>query len=96
MHQVAGSLQQASEQKVTDLKLALLLVMLMTFTVAAFALGFGKRHIVKPILRLNTATQAIANGYLDYDVMVESADEVGQLAQSFQRMELQLREAFNT
>ncbi|HEY9832952.1 MAG TPA: PAS domain-containing protein [Stenomitos sp.] len=46
--------------------------------------------ITKPILRLNTAAKNIAQGQWDKPVEIERADEVGQLAQSFNQMAAQL------
>ncbi|NEQ97626.1 MAG: HAMP domain-containing protein [Cyanothece sp. SIO2G6] len=52
------------------------------------------RSITKPILRLSTASQAIANGEIDQTVGSSRIHEVAVLAQSFNQMVLQLQQAF--
>ena len=63
----------------------------------AIALGFyTSRWITKPILQLNQASEAIANGELDQEVDEEfKVDELSILAKSFNRMAEQLRFSFN-
>jgi phosphoserine phosphatase RsbU/P len=63
----------------------------------AIALGvFTARWIVKPILRLRDASQAIASGDLDRKVEIKSIEELDGLAQSFNQMAGQLRSSFDT
>jgi signal transduction histidine kinase/ActR/RegA family two-component response regulator len=60
------------------------------------------RWITRPILRLNAAAKNIAQGnwskpvQVDELVQVDRADEVGELAQSFNQMAAQLQESFET
>lgn len=63
----------------------------------AIALGFyTSRWITKPIVQLNQASEAIANGELDQEVDQEfKVDELSILATSFNRMAEQLRSSFN-
>ncbi len=44
------------------------------------------RSITKPLSEMVSVTQSIAMGDLDHEVKVESKDEIGQLASSFNRM----------
>jgi signal transduction histidine kinase/DNA-binding NarL/FixJ family response regulator len=61
----------------------------------AIASGFyTSRWIVQPILQLNQASKAIADGQLDQEVKVSQFKELGILAQSFNRMAEQLRQSF--
>lgn len=53
------------------------------------------RSITKPILRLSTASQEIANGHMDQDVDISYVHEVGILARSFNQMVVQLKQAFS-
>jgi signal transduction histidine kinase/CheY-like chemotaxis protein len=63
--------------------------------VLATLLGIlASRWITHPIFRLSQASRAIANGELDQKVEINSIDELGSLAQSFNQMALQLRESF--
>jgi two-component system NtrC family sensor kinase len=57
--------------------------------VIAYLVG---RRITVPVARLRQSTQAIASGNLDLEVTAETEDEIGDLAQSFQKMTLALRE----
>ena len=63
----------------------------------AIALGFyTSRWITKPILQLNEASEAIADGELSQKVDEEfKVNELSILAQSFNRMAEQLRSSFN-
>ncbi len=63
----------------------------------AIASGFyTSRWITQPILQLNQASEAIANGKLDQKVDENfKIDELSILAQSFNRMGEQLRSSFN-
>ena len=53
------------------------------------------RWIVKPILGLNTAAKNIAKGVWDKPVEINRADEVGELANSFNKMAAQLQQSFS-
>ncbi|NJL43049.1 MAG: HAMP domain-containing protein [Pseudanabaena sp. SU_2_4] len=65
--------------------------------IIAIALGVvTARWIVKPILRLRDASQAIASGDLDRTVEIKSIEELDDLAQSFNQMAGQLRGSFDT
>ena len=63
----------------------------------AIASGFyTSRWITKPIMQLNQASEAIANGHLDRKVDDKfKVDELSVLARSFNRMADQLRASFN-
>ena len=52
---------------------------------------FLVRIIVKPIKQLSVGTRKIAAGDLDYHVYIESNDEIGELADSFNQMASDLR-----
>ncbi|MBW4610710.1 MAG: response regulator [Hassallia sp. WJT32-NPBG1] len=63
--------------------------------VLASLLGvYTSRWITQPILRLSKASEAIASGELDQKVQESAVDELGILAESFNRMAQQLREYF--
>ncbi len=51
------------------------------------------RYIVQPIKELSTGMAEISAGNLDYQVEVINQDELGELAGSFDRMRLQLKES---
>ncbi len=62
--------------------------------VASIVGVFTSEWITRPILRLSDASRAIAGGQLDQTVELDRDDELGSLAQSFNRMASQLRESF--
>ncbi|MBN1888655.1 MAG: response regulator [Thermoflexales bacterium] len=49
------------------------------------------RHITQPIMALARASRQVAGGNLDQEVVVDTHDEVGDLAQAFNEMVVQLR-----
>ncbi|NJS11776.1 MAG: response regulator [Microcoleus sp. CSU_2_2] len=63
--------------------------------VVAVAIGIiTSRWVTNPILRLNIAAKDIAKGEWDKTVEIERADELGELAKSFNTMAKQLRQSF--
>ena len=68
-------------------------VLLISFT---FALGLGiiiSIKIITPIKKLINGTRNIAEGNLDHQVEIPSHDEIGQLAESFNKMSLSLKDS---
>jgi PAS domain S-box-containing protein len=63
----------------------------------AIALGiFTANQITKRIYQINQASQAMASGYLKQRLPTESrVKELGELAESFNKMAAQLRQSFN-
>jgi signal transduction histidine kinase/class 3 adenylate cyclase/ActR/RegA family two-component response regulator len=57
---------------------------------------FTSKWIVSPILRLNDAAKKLANGDWDQILPVGRADELGELANSFNSMAKQLKASFQT
>lgn len=55
---------------------------------------FTANRIAKPILQINQASQAIADGQLDQHIEAQNIGELDGLAQSFNRMAHQLQQAF--
>lgn len=63
----------------------------------AVATGTGiltARWITKPLLRLHQAAKQIAMGTWDHPIPIDRTDEVGELAQSFNDMAVQLQTSF--
>jgi len=69
----------------TYMGLLLLLTMTVLFVTTWLAL-FLSKIVTRPLSALAEATQAISRGRLDYRVDVSSADEIGDLVRSFNRM----------
>jgi two-component system, NtrC family, sensor histidine kinase KinB len=69
------------------------MVLLLVFGVAlAISLGYGlQRAILRPIQTLTTVSKELGEGKLDQVVPVESHDELGQLADAFNKLAARLR-----
>ncbi|HTW58514.1 MAG TPA: ATP-binding protein [Terriglobales bacterium] len=92
VHQVEESQQRyynlARERRVvrrTYMGLLLLLTMIVLFVTTWLAL-FLSKIVTRPLSALAEAMQEISRGRLDYRVDVSSADEIGDLVRSFNRM----------
>lgn len=69
----------------------------LTALVFATFIGILTAHwIIKPILNLTHAAYRLANGRWEETLPVDRKDELGVLANSFNRMAAQLRESFHT
>jgi signal transduction histidine kinase len=65
-------------------------------TLVALLLGAAlARSLTSPLRKLTRATQAMSRGDLEQQVQIRSKDEMGELAQSFNRMSSDLVEAQN-
>ena len=62
-------------------------------TVACLSWLFILYLVDEPIKRLQAGTHELASGNLGFQIKVKSRDEVGELAESFNRMSLQLHDA---
>jgi len=88
-----GISQQSSRARVRGLQgTALLLTAAISLLGAAVAILFVRR-IVQPLRRLLRGTERIAQGDLEYRVSVPPGDEIGELAESFNRMTADLGRA---
>lgn len=65
---------------------AVLLLGLGTITLSAFAAWFLARHLLAPVRRIAAATRALADGRYATRVEPSSTDEVGRLADDFNRL----------
>jgi two-component system sensor histidine kinase ChiS len=73
-------------------------MMLLTLMALVIAIMIGfltARWIIQPILRINAAAKTLANGQWEQTLPTERADELGQLARSFNRMAEQLKMSFD-
>jgi len=77
---------------VAELKNIMLIVFL-TLTIVAILIGLSvSRTISKPVQKLRNAALGVGKGELDTKIEVESKDEVGELANSFNKMTGHLKE----
>ena len=75
---------------------ATLLLSLVALFLATLIGIFTSKWIVQPILRLNEAAKKISEGDWDHTLPVGRSDELGELANSFNRMAKQLKSSFET
>ena len=68
------------------LRKQMLEVVIVILLVAVFAVVILSYHLLMPIKRLAAATERIADGDLEQEIPVNSADEMGMLTLSFNRM----------
>ena len=64
----------------------LLTMTLLGVIIGGFATVLLTRGLVQPIMKLTEGAEAIGNGDLDHRIEIDSKDELGQLAASFNRM----------
>ncbi len=76
---------EAYETVIMALKLSVL-IMLLSFALAIVAGIYLSKRITKPIINLRDATGKISKGNLDTKIEVQSRDEIGELATSFNQM----------
>jgi two-component system, NtrC family, sensor kinase len=97
--QILGVLDSDLSLAKADLQLAegsrrMMLYTVTAALVVALLIGlFIWRIVAKPIRVLSQGTELLSRGDLGYQIEVRSHDEVGELARSFNKMSLQLRDA---
>jgi two-component system sensor histidine kinase BaeS len=68
----------------------------LTVMLLALILGvFLSRTLTKPILELTSAMRSISSGNMDHKIQVRSRDELGELTNSFNRMNSELAHSLN-
>jgi nitrogen fixation/metabolism regulation signal transduction histidine kinase len=79
-----------------DVRMTLLPIVLVTalgLVVAAVLAVLIAGSVVKPIIELSAAADAMSRGQLDLPIAVRSDDEIGELARSIERMRASLKAA---
>ncbi len=87
------SLAKADAQLAAGSRQMLAYTLFAVFTIAFLSWLFVWHVVGKPIGALEEGTERLADGELGYQIEVRSRDEMGDLAQSFNGMSLQLRAA---
>ncbi|MDZ7261226.1 MAG: HAMP domain-containing histidine kinase [candidate division KSB1 bacterium] len=90
---VKMSLQQVDERVAESRTRMILYAVLVTMLVGVFSAGFIYFMIHVPVKKLIVGTQQIASGNLNYEINIQSGDEIGYLAQSFNQMTRELAKA---
>ncbi|MBQ8558749.1 MAG: HAMP domain-containing histidine kinase [Tyzzerella sp.] len=76
-------------QFVTDMLVAIVVILALT---AALLIIWIYRGVAIPLGRMKIATQNIKEGNLDFELEVETDDEIGQLCRDFEEMRMRLRD----
>lgn len=80
-------------QKLINVLLLMCISLLVLFVAILFV--YFKKLIIRPLSALHKSTEVIANGNLDYRVDINSHDEFGQVARSFNEMTIKLKESYS-
>jgi HAMP domain-containing protein len=81
------------QQDVRRTLLPIVLVTALGLAVAAVLAVLIAGSVIKPIIELSTAADAMSRGQLDVPIAVRSDDEIGELARSIERMRASLKAA---
>ena len=87
------SLAKADSQLAQDSRRMFAYTFFAMMLIAVLSGLFVWKVVGAPLKTLDVATEHLANGHLGYQIDVDSNDEVGDLARSFNSMSLQLRAA---
>lgn len=79
-----------------DLMLKIKIFMLFMFLILFIFSFLLSTKIIIPIIKLNRSTKEISNGNFNFDVLVESNDEIGELGESFNIMKGKIKEQIET
>jgi signal transduction histidine kinase len=69
---------------------------LMAVVISAGAIIVVNRVILKPLKRIQEGAESVGKGDFRYQIPITSNDEIGELAQTFNRMSRQLKESFES
>lgn len=72
-------------------EMILAVIVILAFTAGTLIIWIY-RGVVVPLSRMKIATQNIKGGNLDYELEIETDDEIGQLCRDFEEMRMRLRE----
>ena len=87
------SLAKADAQLAQTSRRMLIYTLIALIDISLLSWLFVWRLVGQPLKRLKSGTKELADGNLGYQLEVDSDDEAGELANSFNRMSLQLRSA---
>ncbi|MHB1050929.1 MAG: sensor histidine kinase [Bacteroidota bacterium] len=96
---VLGVLDVSMSLDTVDKEMALLQIRVVAISfsivivMSLFIMYFTKHFIDKPIQQLIVGTHAVSEMQLDKSIVIESSEELGELAQSFDQMRIRLRQA---
>ena len=83
------------QQTIGEAYRLILLGLLLSIIITYVFIYFSSKAISRPIMEINRAAKVIANGEFEKRIAVQSSDEIGQLAESFNDMAADLNEQEN-
>ena len=89
----ANQIEQRIVNRAERTRIVFLIVMGVSLIVVILVTSMYSRTIVKPIIYLTAAADRISLGDLDTKIEIKASDEVGMLAESFDRMQESLKAA---
>jgi len=89
----AKQIEQRIVNRAERTRIVFLIVMGVSLIVVILVTSMYSRTIVRPIIYLTQVADRISLGDLDTKIEIKSSDEVGMLAESFDRMQESLRAA---
>jgi methyl-accepting chemotaxis protein len=81
-----GFSMQKTEKKIASLRIQIIVAMLLMLIISSATILFVVSRSIRPLRNLTEAARQIAEGDLEKEVPVESADEIGTLAEAFNKM----------
>ncbi len=75
-----------TQQKIAALKMQIIGAMLIMLLISSITIYIVVSRYTQPLLRLTQVARRIADGNLDEEVVIESNDEIGTLAEAFNKM----------
>jgi methyl-accepting chemotaxis protein len=75
-----------TEEKIAALRLQIIGAMLSMLLISSITIYLVVRKYTQPLLRLTQVARRIADGNLDEEIVIESNDEIGTLADAFNKM----------
>lgn len=83
--------RQEASAPVAALRLRILLILVLLLVAGIVASTVAARRLVEPLAQLKDATDRISRGDFDVQLDIRSEDEIGELADSFERMVTAIR-----
>jgi methyl-accepting chemotaxis protein len=77
---------EKTEKKIAALKMQIIGAMLSMLLISSITIYLVVRKYTQPLLRLTQVARRIADGNLDEEIVIESRDEIGTLAEAFNKM----------
>jgi methyl-accepting chemotaxis protein len=81
-----GFSMQKTEKKIAELKAQIIIAMLIMLLISSITIYIIVKRYTRPLLSLTEVARRIADGNLDEEVPIESRDEIGILAEAFNKM----------